>query len=79
MPTQSQRVFGNPPQRRKYPVPDRIRRAASFVYQPEEIDGGRPKGTGEYKTSYKPVLRPEVLNGPMELIKGKPFAVEWSY
>lgn len=24
-------------------------------------------------------LGPKVLNGPMELIKGKPFAVEWSY
>ncbi len=52
---------------------------APFVYQPAEIDGKGPKGTGGNKTSYNPVLRPEVLNGPMELIKGKPFAVEWSH
>lgn len=39
---------------------------ASFVYQPAEIDSGGPKGTSGNQIH---CLAPEVLNGPMELIK----------
>lgn len=71
--------MGIPPRDAKIQSQIGSEKLASFLYQPAETDGKRPKGTGGYKTSYNPVLKPEVLNGPMELIKGKPFAVERSH